>query len=1167
MAKQLLEINKFMNGTVTTPDATDTPEQSASFSINLDSVNKDGVLQGSPINLDKLIKDKFNSTDMTAYTGTAVDIDKAKVIRGLRDDGTVSEDVVYWEDDTNKLNFISNVDKNDTSTRLNHTDTASAFPQTGNQYVATNLKDVAMEAHNKEVHIGLGQFNNPQWVGYTNHKGLESSAKILISEDAEVRYPSSLPYMHKIVRGESTDSYFYGIQKGGNRIWKIDGSSHATTGGTSLASSAQDTFISLQSIASDPVNGKLYVLDQAANGLIHQIDVDDLNEIEVTYTLPSTYPGPSETSYSDIEYTNHDQSGDGTAKFTNGKLWLASHYDGRTGSATSASQFLWRTDYSASNITLTSSNLVNQMPRMSGGDTTTIGTWVQINKERPDQGQSASAIAASDFSSTNNNIKETFPLSLIKHPGDNSAIYWLARYVDNDGDDVEQWTPKWLYKSTSSIAGGDNDSRVESVSITRSLCLHRIKRDHSAHATNAGGDFVPLYHVYHPNGASSASSSFSAINIDSVGIDNDGSDVYFTIGDKIERLTVNIVPGWTTNSNSSSDNLKHLVSANAFGPTTSTTYNVTPTNAANRTGVSVNFGYVPSTSSTNTGNHAYATDFIVLSRQDGTSGFDKLAQEFTTNAVQTHYRDHNVLGITIADASNTGELLDGYTYFYKASMVFDGYQETPLSLETFREADHTDGTNNTLSLSIPDKDSIPKRASGVKIYRAESQSATATLPTSFYRLVKVIPFSKAWQGDGSAYTFSFEDSGTKGASFEAESGLPETLEATLPRYSLSTSLNNQHYIGKCWHEGYVDDASSYIFVSKVGKFDTFDWLIDFIKLPTVPTALTSFSGRVYAFDELNTYRMRGSAGGQGLYIEDIFEGVGCLNDDAVVSTDFGLFFADNNNIYQHNGRSAEPIGEAIVRGDSTYSWQNRDTSYYTRAMYDAKRRTVYFTFKAGSNYYAWGWNIPRKRWDMLSFGNTEGTLQPKGYYLLNDTSMNVGTGTSVVHFLGESKDNFTVSSNIANNDATVTVGSTSTIKPGMYVYGAGIPANATVLSITAATTFELSANATAATTGVTLTFSSTRQWTWVSKDLTMGNDTQQKVLKELLLNSRIKANFTTNSTKPSAGNQVSDTIKNGTFRMGMNTKATNLKVRLDSNAGGDELGAVGILFRLNRIPS
>ena len=45
-----------MNGTVTTPDATDTPEQSASFSLNLDCVNKDGALQGAPINASKTVK-------------------------------------------------------------------------------------------------------------------------------------------------------------------------------------------------------------------------------------------------------------------------------------------------------------------------------------------------------------------------------------------------------------------------------------------------------------------------------------------------------------------------------------------------------------------------------------------------------------------------------------------------------------------------------------------------------------------------------------------------------------------------------------------------------------------------------------------------------------------------------------------------------------------------------------------------------------------------------------------------------------------------------------------------------------------------------------------------------------------------------------------------------
>ena len=274
----------------------------------------------------------------------------------------------------------------------------------------------------------------------------------------------------------------------------------------------------------------------------------------------------------------------------------------------------------------------------------------------------------------------------------------------------------------------------------------------------------------------------------------------------------------------------------------------------------------------------------------------------------------------------------------------------------------------------------------------------------------------------------------------------------------------------------------------------FDWVVDFIKLPTVPTALISFAGRVFAFDQSNTYRIRG---GNDLYIEDIFEGVGCLNDDAVVSTDYGLFFADNNNIYQHNGQSAEPIGEAIVRGDSTYSWQNRDTSYYTRAMYDAKRRSVYFTFKAGSNYYAWAWNIPRKRWDLLSFGDTEGTTQPKGFYTLDDNTINVSTGSAIVKFLG---------------------GATK------------------------------------------------RLWTWVSKDLTMNMDTQEKSIKRILSPTRIKVNYSTDSSKPTAGSQLSNTTTRGTYRMTVNQKTTNLKIRIDANAAGDECGAVGILFRTKRRP-
>lgn len=199
-------------------------------------------------------------------------------------------------------------------------------------------------------------------------------------------------------------------------------------------------------------------------------------------------------------------------------------------------------------------------------------------------------------------------------------------------------------------------------------------------------------------------------------------------------------------------------------------------------------------------------------------------------------------------------------------------------------------------------------------------------------------------------------------------------------------------------------------------------------------------------------------GGTGLFIEDIFEGVGCLNDDAAVVTDFGMFFADNNNIYRHNGQSAEPIGEGIVRGDSVYSWQNRDTSYHTRAMYDAKRKSVYFTFKAGNNYLVWAWNITRERWDMLSFNDVISTTQPKGFYNLNDNTLNINNGAGIVNYLGGTNK---------------------------------------------------------------------RIWEWHSKDLTMGKDTQEKRIREILVPSQLQIAYKTDSTAPSSYTSLNDPAGDG----------------------------------------
>ena len=1106
MAKQLLEINKFQNGTITTPDATDTPEQSATFSINLDCVNKDGALQGAPINAAVTIRNSDTTADATP------DIDKARVIRTLSDDDTVREDVVYFEEANDRLHFISNLEKANTDTRVDHVDISAVFPSDGKEFNDVSLKDVAMESHNKEVHIGLGKLNNPQWVGYTNHKGLKKSAKTLVAGDAEVKYPSDLPYMDKIVLGSTSDSYFYGIEVGGTRIWKIDGSADATNAGKRVASSTRGTFTNLISIASDPANGRLYVLDKQSDGYVYEVSVDNLDEKDVTYTLPATYPGPANSWYSDVQFTSGGS----------GKIWLAAHWFSRSvTSGGSTAQFIWNFAYSAS-----SNNAVpvNKMPRMTGGSTATPGTWVRF-----EDASGYGTFVASEVIVSSTYIAETFPISLLKHPTDNDAVYWFARYPNHSSNGNTQWLNRWLTRDVSDMSGSTLLDQVDSISAVRTLCMHRVKHDHSATAV----DFMPIHNVYHPNDAWENNNIFSAVNVDSVGTDNDGTEIYLTIGDVLQRFTGVFLTSWTALETSSPYNKHNFVFESADGPSVSTEYTVTPPGQSPRTGVSINFGYVPSTASVATGNYVAETTNIVLARQTGTGGFDKIAQAFSQGTDATFYRDHSLLGFTTTNSgsSETGDLEDGFTYFYKTTIIYDGYQESPLSLETSMDSDHTDTRDNSVTITVNDYTQVPDRCSAVKVYRAENPSSAAKTPTSVYRLIKVIPFSKAWAINGVSRVFTFDDGGIKGASYEAESGLAETLESTLPRYALSAQLNNQHYIGKCWHDGYVDDATSYIFVSKVGKFDVFDWLVDFIKLPTMPTALTSFSGRIYAFDELNTYRIRG---GNELFIEDVFEGVGCLNDDAVVSTDFGMFFADNKNIYQHNGQSAEPIGEAIVRGDSTYSWQNRDTTYHTRAMYDATRRSVYFTFKvSGANkYYAWSWNIPRKRWDMLSFGNNDtigtnvseqGDHEPKGFYVLNDTSLNIGY------------------KNIGGDSA-----------------GSG----------------QQSANSTYVTNF--LGGATKRLWTWVSKDLTMGNDTQEKKLKQILISGdQLKANYSVpassafNSALPAVGSQVSATKKRGTYRMDIlssDKTSTNLRLRLDANTAGDECGAVGVLFRTKKSP-
>ena len=110
---------------------------------------------------------------------------------------------------------------------------------------------------------------------------------------------------------------------------------------------------------------------------------------------------------------------------------------------------------------------------------------------------------------------------------------------------------------------------------------------------------------------------------------------------------------------------------------------------------------------------------------------------------------------------------------------------------------------------------------------------------------------------------------------------------------------------------------------------------------------------------------------------------------------------------------------------------------------------------------------------MLIYNTTLGMLQQyniHGWASIDSpptvSSLNYPGDDTALDTVGE----FALASSVTvNTDATITVSSTTALKQGMLVTGAGIPASATVLSITSGTIFELSADANASGT-VTLTF-------------------------------------------------------------------------------------------------
>ena len=328
------------------------------------------------------------------------------------------------------------------------------------------------------------------------------------------------------------------------------------------------------------------------------------------------------------------------------------------------------------------------------------------------------------------------------------------------------------------------------------------------------------------------------------------------------------------------------------------------------------------------------------------------------------------------------------TYTYKVSLIYDGYQEGPIGLNTYSPPTiSTTKDHITLTLKIAE---FSKRLTDVCVYRRDNDE-------SFYRLVKQINTKSGWAKDADDnYTYTFNDTGELFGTYESRTGLNETVTNIKIKYGLSTEIDGYLFAADCSNDN-IKDASNQIFRSKPGKYSIFDWTRDFIILKSTPTAITNFNGRLFVFDENNTYRINQHT----LQIEDIYEGVGCLNQRSVVVTEKGMFFASATGAYMHNGQTPVQISSAIWKGKNQENWDNAsedimniswqnlfsDSVYKDcKVIYDTGNDLVlYFisvniynskTSKNELKNLIWSYSLKLSRWDLWNLSSNQNIGTP-----------------------------------------------------------------------------------------------------------------------------------------------------------------------------------------------
>jgi len=224
---------------------------------------------------------------------------------------------------------------------------------------------------------------------------------------------------------------------------------------------------------------------------------------------------------------------------------------------------------------------------------------------------------------------------------------------------------------------------------------------------------------------------------------------------------------------------------------------------------------------------------------------------------------------------------------------------------------------------------------------------------------------------------------TLGPTYDANAGFSYLRNFSIVHWNLATQVNGTHVVADVYNPELPEEAlewERYLLKSQPYAYGTFDWANDFAILKDKPTALASYAGRVYAFGESWFQRINPDP----LFVEDTYDGIGCMGKSAVLETELGLFWASKESIYMLDGNGIKDIGTPIkisTGSPFSYGWSEVNKGRVV-VGFDAKRNAVIFISTDAS--LAWVYSIGQERWDFWDAPEYiwSACISPEGHTIL-----------------------------------------------------------------------------------------------------------------------------------------------------------------------------------------